>query len=257
MTSIMEDNFDLVPQDLTNDSYSDSIIFSDRNKYQDVKASNKNWVKISTGYINACWILDKEYIATQYPMFNTVDHFWTLVVESDRNLILNLSGNNNYLNPNANKFGIQIVLSKSNSTYDYNQVIIKGKTVHHINFKRWPDKGVPQMKDMMKLIRLINRIDNTRMLIHCLAGIGRTGTFILIHYILKNNYMGCPIFLLKKMRSERAGMIQGFDQFKFALEFIFEFLKNNNNEKKKLSLSCSNELTEKMICEKNFLSLSI
>lgn len=252
--------FDEIPMDLTNDSYSDAIIFSDRNKYQDVKASNKNWIKIKTGYINACYVLD-DYISTQYPMYNTVDHFWTLILEVKSNLIINLSGNNNYLL--SNKFNFDVIKQENNSIYEYNHIVKDDKIIHHVNFKRWPDKGVPKIKHLLILLNLIDKIcyknDCYKMTVHCLAGIGRTGTFILIHKILKGieeNQFYSPIDLIKQMRGTRASMVQNKSQFKFAMEFI---LRND----KKLSLSCSNECNEyneyneKIINSNNPLSLSI
>ena len=74
--------FDEIPIDLTDDTYNVSMIFNNRNKYSNIRASDNNYVKITEGYINASYILDKDYIAAQYPIAGTVDYFWALVFES-------------------------------------------------------------------------------------------------------------------------------------------------------------------------------
>ena len=80
------------------------------------------------------------------------------------------------------------------------------------------------------------------MVVHCKAGVGRTGTFILAHYILeqiKNNIFTNPIELVKEMRKSRAGMIQGYEQFNFAITYLLTKIKptTNYNGKRKLNTS--------------------
>ena len=162
--SALLNEFKDIPMDLTDDSYSDAIIYSDRNKYQDIRASNKNWVKIKSGYINACYVLGDMYISTQYPIYNTLDHFWNLVLETGSNLIINLSGNNNYLvEAGLKRSNLRIEQKENNSIYEYNHIINDEEIIHHINFKKWPDKGVPLIKDMVKLIDFINGISFRKM----------------------------------------------------------------------------------------------
>lgn len=67
--------------------------------------------------------------------------------------------------------------------------------IHH--YKNWPDHGVPNSDDMKSLVSLAEEIKNKVfpppggkkkkeiVIVHCSAGVGRTGTFILMVYILR------------------------------------------------------------------------
>lgn len=69
-----------------------------------------------------------------------------------------------------------------------------GKSVFHFHFKAWPDHGVPQ--DPGTVLGFLNDINSKLeelendgmqpgpMIVHCSAGIGRTGTFIVIDVLL-------------------------------------------------------------------------
>ena len=100
-----------------------------------------------------------------------------------------------------------------------------------------------------------------------MAGVGRTGTFILIHTILRNarlNRYYDPIDIVSEMRRTRANMVQTCDQFRFAIMYVCEKLcsgcfkkdKEDKEEKKKLSSSCGLEFTEKLNIFPNPLSIS-
>jgi protein-tyrosine phosphatase len=63
--------------------------------------------------------------------------------------------------------------------------------VWHLLYRKWPDFGVPNARDyesfldLMKLSRELNsNIDNPR-IIHCSAGVGRTGTFIALETLMR------------------------------------------------------------------------
>lgn len=263
--------FDGIPIDLTDDTYNVSMIYNDRNKYSNIRASDNNYVKITKGYINASYILDKDYIAAQYPITGTVDHFWALVFESSSRMVVNLSGNSTYLKKKT-KFNLDIILYDDNPICECRQITISNdeseKIIHHITFKTWPDHGIPTSEDFSKLMNIINVIETFEdigsIITHCMAGVGRTGTFILIHSILKNarlNKYYDPIDIVSEMRKTRAGMIQTCDQFKFAIMYVCKQLcsrciKEDNDEKKKLSSSCGFEFTEKLNILPNPLSIS-
>tara|TARA_B100000929_G_scaffold269576_1_gene239190 strand:+ start:154 stop:648 length:495 start_codon:yes stop_codon:yes gene_type:complete len=83
------------------------------------------------------------------------------------------------------------------------------------------DMGVPEFNDLVSTIDYIHRRieENEPVMIHCLAGLGRTGT-LLACYLIKYENMSADD-AIKKVREERHGSIQSFPQE----EIIFRFEK--------------------------------
>ena len=84
------------------------------------------------------------------------------------------------------------------------------------------DMGVPEFDDLVKTVDFIHdRIVNDEpVMVHCLAGLGRTGT-ILACYLIKYKKMSADD-AIQKVRDERPGSIQSFSQE----EIIFQFAKS-------------------------------
>ena len=84
------------------------------------------------------------------------------------------------------------------------------------------DMGVPEFDDLVKTIDFIHdRIVNDEpVMVHCLAGLGRTGT-ILACYLIKYKKMSADD-AIQKVRDGRPGSIQSFPQE----EIIFQFAKS-------------------------------
>ena len=84
------------------------------------------------------------------------------------------------------------------------------------------DMGVPEFDDLINTIDFIhNRITNNEpVMVHCLAGMGRTGT-VLACYLIKHQKMSADE-AIQKVRDERPGSIQSFPQE----EIIFQFAKS-------------------------------
>ena len=84
------------------------------------------------------------------------------------------------------------------------------------------DMGVPEFTDLVSAVDFIHRIitNNEPVMVHCLAGLGRTGT-ILASYLVKYQKMSADE-AIQKVREERPGSIQSFSQE----EIIFQFAKS-------------------------------
>ena len=87
------------------------------------------------------------------------------------------------------------------------------------------DMGVPEFEDLIKAVDFIHqRITyNEPEMVHCLAGLGRTGT-ILACYLIKYQKLSADDSI-QKVRESRPGSIQSFPQE----EIIFQFEKSVNN----------------------------
>jgi len=111
-------------------------------------------------------------------------------------------------------------------------------TVWHLLYTKWPDHGVPDGADydsffeLMKLSRELNSDTSNPRIIHCSAGVGRTGTFIALETLMReidegamdrldpnvdvNNNDNDPIFrAVDALRDQRLKMVQDVSQYKF------------------------------------------
>ena len=84
------------------------------------------------------------------------------------------------------------------------------------------DMGVPEFDMLIQAVDFIHRrlTHNEPVLVHCLAGLGRTGT-ILACYLIKHQNMSADESI-QKVREERPGSIQSYPQE----EIIFQFEKS-------------------------------
>lgn len=117
------------------------------------------------------------------------------------------------------------------------------KNVWHFLFAGWADYSKPEGEDREALLQLIELSgskcspDNPRV-VHCSAGVGRTGTFIALDHLLKELESGQlltltdpeadPVFdTVDKMREQRMMMV--FNEMQ--LQFIYEVLREQTNIK--------------------------
>lgn len=216
-----------LPIDLTQKDYitatnSDNIW---KNNFQ-IYSSEESRVKLSNNrYINANWIYN-HYIATQYPYESTQTDFWNMIYETKASVIINLH-NINYISSKISEhptLTIYIINSKNIQNIQINTIIINDHICHHIFYGNWSDGGIPsfdEFNDILKITRLYQT--NNPIVVHCKAGIGRTGTFITIHKaleLLQLNIEPDIIEIIKDLRKCRAFMVQNANQLSFIADYI-------------------------------------
>ncbi len=84
------------------------------------------------------------------------------------------------------------------------------------HFTAWPDHGVPKFAtSLISFIRRVqrghNKDDGYPLLVHCSAGVGRTGTFILLDSMLERLKVEDSVNVyefLRNMRAKRVLMVQ-------------------------------------------------
>ncbi|KAF6728007.1 Tyrosine-protein phosphatase non-receptor type 6 [Oryzias melastigma] len=99
--------------------------------------------------------------------------------------------------------------------------------IWHYQYLSWPDHGVPnEPGGVLWFLEEINRTQNSAkevgpMVVHCSAGIGRTGTIIVIDIlidIISRQGLDCDIDIpktIQRVRQQRSGMVQTEAQYKF------------------------------------------
>ncbi|KAL8827324.1 MAG: hypothetical protein Q9191_003249 [Dirinaria sp. TL-2023a] len=121
------------------------------------------------------------------------------------------------------------------------------KTVWHLLFSGWPDFDVPEGEDRAALLELLklsvqkNGASSRPRIIHCSAGVGRSGTFIALEYLLAQVESGTIadakqgedlIYdLVNRLREQRMTMVQSDTQYAFLYEVVREQYKKWQLEK--------------------------
>ncbi|XP_046552769.1 receptor-type tyrosine-protein phosphatase mu-like isoform X5 [Haliotis rubra] len=223
-----------------------------KNRFLALYAYDESRVVLADGedYINANYIYGyddtQKYIATQGPKPDTVTDFWRMVWQEDvtqivmltRLMELNKKKSAKYW-PDATKtetYGNIRVNNKDITTradYTISTFLVQcsgvEKTVTHCHFTSWPDHGVPSAPALVNFWRLVKQGDMGwgPMVVHCSAGVGRTGAFIALDYLMDeaegdnrvNVYM-----CVGKMRLYRMNMVQTESQYEFVHDVVLEAL---------------------------------
>ncbi|KAI9738226.1 MAG: hypothetical protein M1834_008724 [Cirrosporium novae-zelandiae] len=120
------------------------------------------------------------------------------------------------------------------------------REIWHFLFCGWPDFGVPENEDRIALLELIrlsakrNTNPENPRIIHCSAGVGRSGTFIALDYLLDELRAGSiaktegeadPIFdTVDALREQRMMMVQSEPQYQFIYDVLKEIYEKYQSE---------------------------
>jgi len=217
-------------------------------------------------YINASFIKgeDNTYIAAQGPLPDTTADFWRMIWDEDVTVLLMLTKTNEngrkkchqyYPEKEEGEEGMEygdikielLSMQEDNKnaiftrTYALTRPKTGGtrKTVVHYQYLGWPDHLVPE--NTAGIRALIGNIEQQMaethstgpIVVHCSAGIGRTGTFCTIHIQiqrLRKHMQSSPdqpfafeIYnIVKELRKQRTGMVQQPEQYRFCYEAILD-----------------------------------
>ncbi|PIO77682.1 Protein-tyrosine phosphatase [Teladorsagia circumcincta] len=217
-----------------------------RNRYKDVGCLDYQRVVLNIGpvsYIHANYVSTpvspKRFICTQAPLPKTCADFWYMVVQEKATAIVMLC---NFIEQSSKKSAPYVPISAEESPLNFDGVIVKfrrqeqfhfpintkvnirvthlevrvpGESPHattHYHWLDWPDRGVPEAD--LAPICLLAKIRNTStpIIVHCSAGIGRTGSIVLIEHALEllgnHETLGEIRSLLLALRKQRNNSIQ-------------------------------------------------
>ncbi|XP_052097034.1 receptor-type tyrosine-protein phosphatase T-like isoform X7 [Mytilus californianus] len=229
-----------------------------KNKYKNVFPYDETRVildiqpgKGASDYINASFINGygqvKKYIAAQGPLEPTINDFWGMIWQYDCGKIVMLTNvcelgkqkcKQYWPDPESKtkQYGSTEILLIDEDVYsDFTIRTLKivkenqSKTVKQFHFTAWPDKDVPKYASSIVHFRhkvfSSNVSPNGPIIIHCSAGIGRTGTFIALDYIVNeaNDLKYIDVFkCVETLRRQRVNMVQTARQYVFLHEAILE-----------------------------------
>lgn len=203
-------------------------------------------------YINASYIdsydREKAYIATQGPKKKTINDFWQMIWQENVEIIVMLAQLVEEGRKKCEQYwpesstqplvvgNYRVSLIKENERTVYicrtlnlfDKVRKLERTVMHYHFTQWPDHDVP---DQIKLVNFYRKVHNARtsmnspIVVHCSAGVGRTGTFIAIDALYENGqrtgYVDVTEYV-QIMRKDRMNMIQTTEQYATVFAALLE-----------------------------------
>ncbi|KAJ8373850.1 hypothetical protein SKAU_G00044300 [Synaphobranchus kaupii] len=223
-----------------------------KNRYTNILPYDFSRVKLvsmhndeGSDYINANYIpgykSSREYIATQGPLPETRNDFWKMVLQQKCRVIVMLTQCNERRRVKCDHYW-----PFSDEPVAYGEIIVEmlsekeapewimrnfrlsyadeTQDVLHLNYTSWPDHGVPTVNAIESILQFVQivRQQATRtkgpIVVHCSAGVGRTGTFIsldrLMQHIREHEFADI-LGLVSQMRSHRLCMVQTEEQYVF------------------------------------------
>ncbi|XP_070397699.1 receptor-type tyrosine-protein phosphatase F isoform X2 [Nothobranchius furzeri] len=237
-----------------------------KNRYANVIAYDHSRVVLTSvdavpgsDYINANYIdgyrKQNAYIATQGPLPETLSDFWRMVWEQRSSTIVMMTR----LEEKSRVKCDQYWPSRGTETYGMIQVTMldtvelatysvrtfalykngssEKREVRQFQFMAWPDHGVPEYPTpilaFLRRVKACNPPDAGPMVVHCSAGVGRTGCFIVIDAMLERMKHEKTVDIyghVTCMRAQRNYMVQTEDQYIFIHEALLEAATCGNTE---------------------------
>ena len=263
------DGFNYLLTKLVNDSdHKKELVLTSLidDRYKNILPYKFNYPKLSNGkYINASWInlpYKENIIATQGPKLETINNFYQMIFDYDCNVIIMLCKweednrkkcydylNINNLNLNFIIENIEIKMEIKDylivkKLFILNKETNEKKEIYHINFLYWKDHSVPDIQTSIEIFEKIFYLicikrNNKPLIVHCSAGVGRTGTFIAIYLLIdqifhqpgndiyNNNIIEFNIFnLVRQLKEMRLKLIENVEQYIFVHDYIKYCLEN-------------------------------
>ncbi|XP_052224115.1 receptor-type tyrosine-protein phosphatase T-like [Dreissena polymorpha] len=249
-TDIFEEEFEKLPYGLIK-KYDESqrTVNMSMNRYKGIYPYNDSRVKVlggHTDYINASFIdgykRRNAFIATLGPMSKQLDDFapfWRMIWQQKvdnivmvTNLVEEGKDKCEQYWPNVESSTLYGDIRVSCTTEDKHAEFIRRtfvinlkkeqRNVYHLHFTAWPDKWIPE--DVTSIVEFRQKVLNVPVVlggptvVHCSAGIGRTGTYIALDILIRegeNENMvdipGCVV----NMRQNRPNMVQTVEQYEY------------------------------------------
>ena len=240
---------------------------TDLNRYTNILPNDSTRVKLaclSTDYINANFVAvasaGTKYVMTQGPLRETCEHFWHLVwqfecpgvVMLNRLVERGMEKCHSYFPTSlrhSKQFGAITVTCESREekkNYFQTKLRLESKSdsnprfLTHFQYTSWPDFGAPvsphSFLTFLCAVRATGILHDPHRpaVIHCSAGVGRSGTFILIDSCLLIAESCGDVSILDtvlEMRIQRSGCIQSKEQLRFSYACVIHGMKQDANSR--------------------------
>lgn len=249
------------PENKSKNRYKNILPFDDTR----VTLHNADPNVVGSDYINANYVINKlmdindqkMYIACQGCLATTVNDFWQMVWQEESRVIVMTTrevekGRNKCVpywpttegeSKEAGRYVVTLQTEKDAADYKVRVIELTAphrkepaRTIWHYQYLSWPDHGVPQEPGgVLSFLEQVNKKQQELakagpMIIHCSAGIGRTGTIVVIDMLIDTidaKGLDCDIDIQKciqMVRDQRSGMVQTEAQYKFIYLAVLQYI---------------------------------
>ncbi|XP_033882722.2 receptor-type tyrosine-protein phosphatase epsilon-like isoform X5 [Acipenser ruthenus] len=213
-------------------------------------------------YINASYIdgykEKNRFIAAQGPKQETVADFWRMIWEQKSATIVMLTNLKERKEDKCDQYwpdqgcwtygNVRVVVEDFTILVDYTirKFCVQYQTsegskaprlITQLHFTSWPDFGVPftpiGMLKFLKKVKTVNPSFAGPIVIHCSAGVGRTGTFIVIDAMIDMMHaeQKVDVFaLVSRIREQRSQLVQTDMQYSFIYQALLEYYLYGDTE---------------------------
>ncbi|KAJ8039739.1 Receptor-type tyrosine-protein phosphatase T [Holothuria leucospilota] len=207
-------------------------------------------------YFNASYIDGysgpNKFIASHGPNRASVVDFWRLIWQEDCGKIVMLTPLKEEGKKKCEKYWPDDSVTHGNivvtcadvkeyPTYTFRTLTVnligakESRTVLHFHFTDWKDMKVPESPDpLMEFLQVVRQEPNPRIgptVVHCSAGVGRTGTYIALDAMLDMAAAEKKVNIYQwiyQMRQRRVKMVQVPEQYQFIFDALVKFLVIGN-----------------------------
>ncbi|XP_019856078.1 PREDICTED: receptor-type tyrosine-protein phosphatase delta-like isoform X2 [Amphimedon queenslandica] len=235
----------------------------EKNRYGNINSFDETRVVLTkipgiegSDYINANYIdgygSRDTYIACQGPLAETSPDFWRMIWEQKTSCIVMLTNCVEKGRPKCHQYwpqtgsttfgeltvtiiDQQVLAYYTIRTFKINNKDDESFEVKQFHYTAWPDFGVPDHPNpIISFIRRVNNSTHTGpLVVHCSAGVGRSGTFIAIQsmMLMMETEGKVDVFnFVLDMRHKRNYMVQTEAQYMFVHDSLVELIKVGNSE---------------------------
>nr|XP_046191693.1 receptor-type tyrosine-protein phosphatase epsilon-like isoform X1 [Oncorhynchus gorbuscha] len=217
---------------------------------------------LCSDYINASYIHgytdNNKFIAAQGPKQDTVADFWRMIWEQKTATIVMLTNLKERKEDKCYQYwpdqgcwtygNVRVAVEDCTVLVDYTirKFCIQyqasdgtkpSRLVTQLHFTSWPDFGVPfspiGMLKFLKKVKTVNSSFAGPIVVHCSAGVGRTGTFIVIDGVIDMMHQEQKIDVfgfVSKIRDQRSQLVQTDIQYSFIYQALLEYYLYGDTE---------------------------
>ncbi|KAK1881252.1 Receptor-type tyrosine-protein phosphatase epsilon [Dissostichus eleginoides] len=212
-------------------------------------------------YVNASYIdgytEKKKFIAAQGPKEDTVADFWRMIWEQKVATVVMLTNLKERKEDKCYQYwpdqgcwtygSVRVAVEDFTVLVDYtirkfciqyaSDAAKTPRLVTQLHFTSWPDFGVPfspiGMLKFLKKVKVVNPPFSGPIVVHCSAGVGRTGTFIVIDAMIDMMHTEQKVDafgFVAKIREQRSQLVQTDMQYSFIYQALLEYYLYGDTE---------------------------